>query len=105
MNWLDPLFIYKNGFVVLKTSTTTELLTQPPPPSVPLHRRLADPQKRTFLHIVTQTCLTVGRLDDGTYGPKVEHCNGSPAQNWLLRNYTHLEVARNLYFSPAEYFI
>lgn len=89
-----------------------ELHTQPPPPSVLPYRPPAwpgparpGPQKQTFLHIVTQMCLTIGRLEDGTYGPMVEYCNGSPAQNWLLRNYTRLEVARNLYFSPAEYFI
>lgn len=55
--------------------------------------------------MVTLMCLSIGRLEDGTYGPVVEYCNGSPAQNWLLRNYTRLEVARNLYFSPADYFI
>lgn len=64
-----------------------------------------EPQRHTFLHMVTQMCLSVGPTDDGTYGPRLDYCNGSPAQNWLLRNYTRLEVARNLYFSPAEYFI
>lgn len=87
-----------------KTSQVIDSHTQPPTLSFPSCRRLR-PQKHTFLHMVTQMCLSIGRLEDGTYGPRVDYCNGSPRQNWLLRNYTHLEVAKNLYFSPAEYFI
>lgn len=62
-------------------------------------------QKHTFLHIITQSCLTIGRLEDGTYGPTVEYCNNSPIQSWILHNYTRLEVARHLYFSPTDYFL
>lgn len=66
---------------------------------------LGSPQKHTFLHIITQSCLTLSRLEDGTYGPTVEYCNNSPKQSWILHNYTRLEVARHLYFSPTDYFI
>ncbi|XP_004555469.1 polypeptide N-acetylgalactosaminyltransferase 13 isoform X2 [Maylandia zebra] len=64
-----------------------------------------DFEKHTFLHIITQSCLTIGRLEDGTYGPTVEYCNNSPIQSWILHNYTRLEVARHLYFSPTDYFL
>ncbi|KAK1902554.1 Polypeptide N-acetylgalactosaminyltransferase 13 [Dissostichus eleginoides] len=47
-----------------------------------------DFEKHTFLHIITQSCLTISRLEDGTYGPTVESCNGSPLQAWILHNYT-----------------
>lgn len=63
------------------------------------------PQKHTFLHIITQSCLTISRLEDGTYGPTVEYCNNSPLQAWTLHNYTRQEVARRLYFSPTDYFL
>ncbi|TNN84491.1 Polypeptide N-acetylgalactosaminyltransferase 13 [Liparis tanakae] len=45
-------------------------------------------EKHTFLHIITQSCLTISRLEDGSYGPTVEHCNKSPKQAWDLHNYT-----------------
>ncbi|XP_078796096.1 polypeptide N-acetylgalactosaminyltransferase 13 isoform X2 [Oryzias latipes] len=64
-----------------------------------------DAEKHSFLHIITQSCLTISRLEDGTYGPTVEYCDNSPAQSWILRNYTRLEVARHLYFSPTDYFL
>ncbi|XP_035807394.1 polypeptide N-acetylgalactosaminyltransferase 13 isoform X2 [Amphiprion ocellaris] len=64
-----------------------------------------DFEKHTFLHIITQSCLTIGRLEDGTYGPTVEYCNNSPIQSWTLHNHTRLEVARHLYFSPTDYFL
>lgn len=75
----------------------------PSPPSVPFTP--GPPQKHTFLHIITQSCLTISRLEDGTYGPTVEYCNNRPVQNWILHNYTRLEVARRLYFSPTDYFL
>ncbi|XP_033990036.1 polypeptide N-acetylgalactosaminyltransferase 13 isoform X1 [Trematomus bernacchii] len=61
--------------------------------------------EHTFLHIITQSCLTISRLEDGTYGPTVESCNGSPLQAWILHNYTRQEVAQHLYFSPTDYFL
>ncbi|XP_061698141.1 polypeptide N-acetylgalactosaminyltransferase 13 isoform X3 [Syngnathoides biaculeatus] len=64
-----------------------------------------DFEKHTFLHIITQSCLTISRLEDGTYGPTVEYCNNSPLQAWILHNYTRVEVARRLYFSPTDYFL
>ncbi|KAI1237407.1 Polypeptide N-acetylgalactosaminyltransferase 13, partial [Lamprotornis superbus] len=51
-------------------------------------------QRRTFLHIITQSCLTLGRIEDGSQGPTVEACDGSPLQSWILRNYSRLEVFR-----------
>ncbi|KAI4805608.1 hypothetical protein KUCAC02_010212 [Chaenocephalus aceratus] len=64
-----------------------------------------DFEKHTFLHIITQSCLTISRLEDGTYGPTVESCNGSLLQAWILHNYTRQEVAQHLYFSPTDYFL
>ncbi|XP_013872153.1 polypeptide N-acetylgalactosaminyltransferase 13 isoform X5 [Austrofundulus limnaeus] len=64
-----------------------------------------DFEKHTFLHIITQSCLTISRLEDGTYGPTVENCNSSPLQSWVLHNYTRQEVARRLYYSPTDYFL
>ncbi|XP_035995322.1 polypeptide N-acetylgalactosaminyltransferase 13 isoform X1 [Fundulus heteroclitus] len=64
-----------------------------------------DFEKHTFLHIITQSCLTISRLEDGTYGPTVEYCNNTPLQAWILHNYTRLEVARHLYFSPTDYIL
>lgn len=63
------------------------------------------PQKHTFLHIITQSCLTISRLEDGTLGPTVEYCNNSPLQAWILHNFTRVEVARRLYFNPTDYFL
>lgn len=62
-------------------------------------------QTHTFLHIITQSCLTLSRIEDGTHGPTVEACNGSPLQTWMLRNYTRLEVFRNIFYSPTDYFL
>ncbi|GAA6108146.1 polypeptide N-acetylgalactosaminyltransferase 13 isoform X2 [Tachysurus ichikawai] len=64
-----------------------------------------DFQKGTFLHIITQSCLTISRLEDGMYGPTVEYCDGSPLQSWVLRNYTTLEVVRKVYYSATDYFL
>ncbi|XP_019910618.2 polypeptide N-acetylgalactosaminyltransferase 13 isoform X1 [Esox lucius] len=64
-----------------------------------------DFEKHTFLHIITQSCLTISRLEDGTWGPTVEYCNNSPLQAWVLRNSTRLEVFRKLYYSPTDYFL
>ncbi len=71
----------------------------------PFHSRLGSSQKHTFLHIITQSCLTISRLEDGTFGPTVEYCNNSPLQAWILHNYTRVEVARRLYYSPTDYFL
>uniref|UniRef100_A0A8V0Y748 Polypeptide N-acetylgalactosaminyltransferase n=2 Tax=Gallus gallus TaxID=9031 RepID=A0A8V0Y748_CHICK len=64
-----------------------------------------DAETHTFLHIITQSCLTLSRIEDGTHGPTVEACNGSPLQTWMLRNYTRLEVFRNVFYSPTDYFL
>ncbi|KAI5107175.1 polypeptide N-acetylgalactosaminyltransferase 13 isoform X1, partial [Silurus meridionalis] len=64
-----------------------------------------DAEKGTFLHIITQSCFTISRLEDGTYGPTVEYCDDSPLQSWVLRNYTTLEVVRKLYYSATDYFL
>ncbi|XP_055734884.1 polypeptide N-acetylgalactosaminyltransferase 13 isoform X2 [Salvelinus fontinalis] len=64
-----------------------------------------DAEKHTFLHIITQSCLTISRLEDGTWGPTVEYCNSSPLQAWVMRNFTRLEVFRKLYYSPTDYFL
>jgi hypothetical protein len=63
------------------------------------------PQKHTFLHIITQSCLTISRLDDDSWRTTVEYCNNSPLQAWVLRNFTRLEVFRKLYYSPTDYFL
>ncbi|XP_077071367.1 polypeptide N-acetylgalactosaminyltransferase 13 isoform X1 [Siphateles boraxobius] len=64
-----------------------------------------DFKKRTFLHIITQSCLTISRLEDGTYGPTVEYCDDSPLQAWTLRNFTRQEVFKKIYYSPTDYFL
>ncbi|KAL4608974.1 polypeptide N-acetylgalactosaminyltransferase 13-like isoform X4 [Arapaima gigas] len=64
-----------------------------------------DFKKGAFLHIITQSCLTISKLESGTYGPTVEYCDGSPLQSWVLRNYTRLEVFRRLYYSSTDYFL
>ncbi|XP_054643708.1 polypeptide N-acetylgalactosaminyltransferase 13 isoform X1 [Dunckerocampus dactyliophorus] len=64
-----------------------------------------DAEKHTFIHIITQSCLTISRLEDGTFGPTLENCNNSPVQAWILHNYTRVEVARRLYYSPTDYFL
>ncbi|KAM7097201.1 polypeptide N-acetylgalactosaminyltransferase 13 isoform X3 [Ciconia boyciana] len=64
-----------------------------------------DAETHTFLHIITQSCLTLSRIEDGTHGPTVEACSGSPLQTWMLRNYTRLEVFRNIFYSPTDYFL
>nr|XP_015214277.1 PREDICTED: polypeptide N-acetylgalactosaminyltransferase 13 isoform X2 [Lepisosteus oculatus] len=64
-----------------------------------------DAEKHTFLHIITQSCLTISKLEDGSYGPTVEYCDNSPLQTWILRNYTRLEVFRKIFYSPTDYFL
>ncbi|XP_028847063.1 polypeptide N-acetylgalactosaminyltransferase 13 isoform X1 [Denticeps clupeoides] len=64
-----------------------------------------DFEKHTFLHIITQSCLTISRLEDGTYGPTVEYCDNSPLQTWVLRNYSRMEVIKKVYYSPTDYFL
>ncbi|XP_029818043.1 G protein-activated inward rectifier potassium channel 1 [Manacus vitellinus] len=64
-----------------------------------------DPPTHTFLHVITQSCLTLSRIEDGSHGPTVEACNGSPLQTWILRNYSRLEVFRKVYYSPTDYFL
>ncbi|XP_033901114.1 polypeptide N-acetylgalactosaminyltransferase 13 isoform X2 [Acipenser ruthenus] len=64
-----------------------------------------DAQTHTFLHIITQSCLTISRLSDGSYSPTVEDCRVSPIQTWILRNYTRYEVFRNIFLSPTDYFL
>ncbi|KAG7227505.1 hypothetical protein INR49_005320 [Caranx melampygus] len=91
------------SFVLPYCSRDCRSANLPKLPCVPLTPDL--PQKHTFLHIITQSCLTISRLEDGTYGPTVEYCNNSPMQAWILHNYTRLEVARRLYFSPTDFFL
>ncbi|XP_041433695.1 polypeptide N-acetylgalactosaminyltransferase 13 S homeolog isoform X2 [Xenopus laevis] len=64
-----------------------------------------DAETHTFLHIITQSCLTLSNIEDGTFGPTVEFCNGKNQQMWTLRNYTRLEVFRNIFYSPTDYFL
>ncbi|KAM3851245.1 polypeptide N-acetylgalactosaminyltransferase 13 isoform 3-T4 [Vipera latastei] len=64
-----------------------------------------DAETYTFLHVITQSCLTVSRIEDDIHGPTMEPCNDSPFQKWLLRNYTRLEVFRNLFKSSTDYFL
>ncbi|XP_038870089.1 polypeptide N-acetylgalactosaminyltransferase 13-like isoform X2 [Salvelinus namaycush] len=52
-----------------------------------------------------ESCLTISRLEDGSWRPTVEYCNNSPVQAWVLRNFTRLEVFRKLYYSPTDYFL
>jgi len=67
--------------------------------------RFSVAQTHAFLHVITQSCLTLSSIEDGTHGPTVEACNGSPLQTWMLRNYTRLEVFRNIFYSPTDYFL
>uniref|UniRef100_A0A5F8G3S7 Polypeptide N-acetylgalactosaminyltransferase n=1 Tax=Monodelphis domestica TaxID=13616 RepID=A0A5F8G3S7_MONDO len=62
-----------------------------------------DAETHTILHIITQGCLTVSKLYDGSQGTTVEMCNGGPLQMWMLRNYTLLEVIRKVFYSPLDY--
>ncbi|XP_078537851.1 polypeptide N-acetylgalactosaminyltransferase 13 isoform X2 [Lissotriton helveticus] len=64
-----------------------------------------DSETHSFLHVITQSCLTLSAVEDGSFGPTVEFCNGSPLQMWTLRNYTRLEVFRNIFYSPTDYFL
>ncbi|XP_073503261.1 polypeptide N-acetylgalactosaminyltransferase 13 isoform X1 [Phyllobates terribilis] len=64
-----------------------------------------DAETHSFLHIITQSCLTLSQIEDGTFGPTVEYCNGNSRQAWILRNYTRLEVIRNVFYSPTDYFL
>ncbi|XP_036603866.1 polypeptide N-acetylgalactosaminyltransferase 13 [Trichosurus vulpecula] len=62
-----------------------------------------DAETQTILHIITQGCLTVSKLTDGSQGTTVEMCNGSPLQKWMLRNHTVLEVLKKVFYSPLDY--
>ncbi|XP_077303792.1 polypeptide N-acetylgalactosaminyltransferase 13 isoform X1 [Lithobates pipiens] len=62
-------------------------------------------ETHSFLHIITQSCLTLSHIEDGTYGPTVEYCTGSKRQAWIFRNYTRREVFRNIFYSPTDYFL
>ncbi|XP_074192598.1 polypeptide N-acetylgalactosaminyltransferase 13 isoform X1 [Rhinolophus sinicus] len=57
----------------------------------------------TLLHIITQSCLSVSKVADGSQQPTVEMCNDSPLQKWLLRNYTRMEVFRNIFENTTDY--
>uniref|UniRef100_A0A8C5WCE1 Polypeptide N-acetylgalactosaminyltransferase n=1 Tax=Leptobrachium leishanense TaxID=445787 RepID=A0A8C5WCE1_9ANUR len=64
-----------------------------------------DAETHSFLHIITQSCLTLSHVEDGSFGPTVEYCNGRKRQMWKLRNYTRMEVFRNIFSSPTDYFL
>uniref|UniRef100_A0A8C0KAQ6 Polypeptide N-acetylgalactosaminyltransferase n=1 Tax=Canis lupus dingo TaxID=286419 RepID=A0A8C0KAQ6_CANLU len=62
-----------------------------------------DAETHTLLHIITQSCLSVSKVADGSQQPTVETCNDSPLQKWLLRNYTRMEVFRTIFKNPTDY--
>uniref|UniRef100_A0A4W3IJC8 Polypeptide N-acetylgalactosaminyltransferase n=1 Tax=Callorhinchus milii TaxID=7868 RepID=A0A4W3IJC8_CALMI len=64
-----------------------------------------DVQKLTFVHINSQSCLSVRKQDNGKSDPTVESCTGSTLQMWILRNYTRQEVFRNIFYSSTDYFL
>ncbi|XP_046513789.1 polypeptide N-acetylgalactosaminyltransferase 13 isoform X1 [Equus quagga] len=64
-----------------------------------------DAETHTLLHIITQSCLSVSKVADGSQQPTVEICNDSPWQKWLLRNYTRMEVFRNIFKNPTDYIL
>ncbi|XP_043930770.1 polypeptide N-acetylgalactosaminyltransferase 13 [Protopterus annectens] len=64
-----------------------------------------DTQTHTFKHIITQSCLTISSLHNENRNPTVASCDGSPLQMWILRNYSSLEVFRNIFYSPTDYFL
>lgn len=62
-------------------------------------------QTHTLLHIITQSCLSVSKVADGSQQPTVEICNDNPLQKWLLRNYTRMEIFRNIFKNSTDYFL
>ncbi|XP_069926970.1 polypeptide N-acetylgalactosaminyltransferase 13 isoform X4 [Oryctolagus cuniculus] len=59
----------------------------------------------TLLHKITQSCLSVSKVADGSKQPTVETCNDSTWQKWLLRNYTRMEALRNIFGNTTEYIL
>ncbi|XP_020931948.1 polypeptide N-acetylgalactosaminyltransferase 13 isoform X2 [Sus scrofa] len=64
-----------------------------------------DAETHTLLHIITQSCLSVSKVADGSQQPTVEICNDNPLQKWLLRNYTRMEIFRNIFKNSTDYFL
>uniref|UniRef100_A0A5F9D2M2 Polypeptide N-acetylgalactosaminyltransferase n=1 Tax=Oryctolagus cuniculus TaxID=9986 RepID=A0A5F9D2M2_RABIT len=64
-----------------------------------------DAETHTLLHKITQSCLSVSKVADGSEQPTVETCNDSTWQKWLLRNYTRMEVLRNIFGNTTEYIL
>lgn len=62
-------------------------------------------QTHTILHVLTQSCLSVNKIADGSQHPTVETCNDSALQKWRLRNYTRTEVFRNIFGNTTDYFL
>lgn len=62
-------------------------------------------QTHTLLHIITQSCLSVNKVADGSQHPTVETCNDSTLQKWLLRNYTRMEIFRNIFGNSTDYIL
>eukprot|EP00073_Rattus_norvegicus_P045009 XP_017447157.1 PREDICTED: polypeptide N-acetylgalactosaminyltransferase 13 isoform X1 [Rattus norvegicus] len=58
----------------------------------------------TLVHIITQSCLSMGKVADGSQHLTMETCNDSTLQKWLLRNYTRAEVFRNVFGNLTDYF-
>lgn len=54
-------------------------------------------QTNTFVHIITQCCLSISKVADGSQHLNVETCNDNTSQKWLLRNYTRAEIIRNIF--------
>nr|XP_023398832.1 polypeptide N-acetylgalactosaminyltransferase 13 [Loxodonta africana] len=52
-----------------------------------------------------ESCLSVSKVADGSQHTTVKSCNDSPLQKWLLRNYTRIEVFRNIFESSTNYFL
>lgn len=82
IDWLLPLYLILSLFIIFFVKQTY-----------------------TLLHITTQFCLTVSKVADGFQQPTVEICNDSPLQKWLLRNYTRMEVFRNIFENPTDYIL
>lgn len=61
-------------------------------------------QTHTLVHIITQSCLSMGKGEDGSQDLSMETCNDSTFQKWLLRNYTRAEVFRNVFGNLTDYF-
>ncbi|XP_070928889.1 polypeptide N-acetylgalactosaminyltransferase 13 isoform X3 [Macaca nemestrina] len=64
-----------------------------------------DAETHTLLHIITQSCLSVNKVADGSQHPTVETCNDSTLQKWLLRNYTRMEIFRNIFGNSTDYIL